>query len=157
MPAARYKLAALPLFDEEFRLYTRQPEAGGVKLHHLAEQGFAVAMREGNWQSEALASEMSLAQRGIGRGVEAAAILVACGGYVGFLPTHMIGALMPRYPVAEVQGAEHLRYIKTFALVYDPERPFSAAGAAFAQIACLVHGEYPRTPASDGFLPGPRR
>ena len=84
---------------------------------------------------------MLFRSRGIARGLEAVAVLVAGGGYVGFLPTHMIGTLMPRYPLAEIQGAEHLRYTKTFALVHDPARPPSAAGAAFARIACVAHGD----------------
>jgi LysR family transcriptional regulator, transcriptional activator for bauABCD operon len=149
VPSARFKLASLPLFDEDFRLFVRQSETEGVQLKQLAAKGFAIVMREDNWQSEALAAELGLAQRGVGRGLEAVAILVASGGYVGFLPTHMIGALMPPYPLAEVQGAEQLRYTKTFALVYDPARPFSAAGAVFEPIVRNIHGNRSPMPSND--------
>jgi DNA-binding transcriptional LysR family regulator len=149
VPSARFKLTALPLFDEEFRLFARKSYSKRVRLQQLAERGFAVVMREDNWQSEALAAELGLAQRGVGRGLEAVALLVAAGGYVGFLPTHMISALTPRYPLEEIKGAEHLRYTKTFALVYDPTRPFSAAGAAFAEIVRNIHDNRPRPLAFD--------
>jgi hypothetical protein len=151
IPSARFKLAAEPLFDEEFRLYTRRPALGRLSLGQLAAGGFAVATREGHWQSEALADQLGLAQRGVGRGLEAAAILIASGRYVGFLPTHLVGPLQPRYPLVEVERAEHLRYVKTFSLVYDPARPFSAAGTTFAQIARQVHGSYRGLPATGMF------
>lgn len=143
-PPARFKLASEPLFDEEFRLYVRQPHQGGLSLHDLAARGLGVAMREGHWQSEALAEALSLTHRSFGRGLEAAAILIASGGYVGFLPAHLTESLWLRYPLVEVAGAEHLRYIKTFSLVYDPSRPFSPAGAAFAQVAQTLHADHLR-------------
>ena len=152
LPSTRFKLAADPLFDEEFRLYARRPATGKLSLDRLAELGFAVAMRDGHWQSEALAAELGLAHRGVGRGLEAAAILIASGGYVGFLATHLIGALLPRYPLAEIEGAQHLCYVKIFSLVYDPTRPLSAAGAAFARIARAAHRDYAGRSSTDNLL-----
>jgi DNA-binding transcriptional LysR family regulator len=150
--SVRSNLAAISLFDEEFRLYARTPPTGnGVSLGDLTRHRFALAMREGHWQSEAVAANLRLAQCGVGHGLEAAAILVASGGYIGFLPTHMVEALQPRYPLVEIQGAEYLRHVHTFSLVYDPARAFSAAASAFIRFARLVHGEYRGDPSSGSF------
>ena len=154
VPPARYGLAAEPLFDEEFRLYARRPASGALRLQDLAQFGLAIAMRADHWQSQVLAEELRLPHHGYARGLESEATLIASGGYVGFLPTHLVGALAPRYRMAEVRGAEHLRYAITFSLVYDRKRTTSPAGRAFAQVIRDVYGPYGRAPATGAFHGG---
>jgi len=152
VPPARFGLAAEPLFDEEFRLYARRPASGVLLLRDLARLGFAIAMRANHWQSQVLTEELRLPHHGFARGLESEAMLIASGGYVGFLPTHLVGALAPRYRMAEVRGAEHLRYAITFSLVNDRKRMASPAGHAFAQVMHDVYGTYGRAPATGQFL-----
>lgn len=136
---SRAKLAAVALFTEEFRLYAGGSAPPDLSLKTLAQFGFAVVMRDGYWQNEVLASEIGTERRDSGRGLEAVALLVASGRYVGFLPTHLIGTLARRHDLREVKGAEYLAYVKTFSLVHELTRPLSAACTIFANVAKTVH------------------
>lgn len=152
IPPARFGLESEPLFDEEFRLYAREPEAAVLKVSDLAPLGFAIAMRADHWQSQVLAEELRLPHHGFARGLESEATLIASGRYVGFLPTHLVEALWPYHRLVEVKGAEHLRYALTFALVYDRKRMASPAGNAFMQVVRDAHGVHDRVLAASQFL-----
>jgi DNA-binding transcriptional LysR family regulator len=139
LPKGETGFEEAPLFDEEFRLYVGADAPDDLNLDNLSRRGFGVVAREGNLQSEALASQAGCELRAKARGLEAVATLLASGRFVGFLPQHLVNALLSTFHFRGVPGSEHLSYRKTFSLVREELRTPSAAGDLFSKLVIETH------------------
>lgn len=133
------KLEGRPLFREDFRLYIGGTSAPRLHIDDLNRHGYVMVTRDSHRQSLEFASQMRIERRVVARGLEAAATLLATGGHVGFLPTHLVSALTQFYQFQEVQGAESFRYVREFSLVRETARPLSRAGELLAELISDIH------------------
>jgi len=138
-PMGDDKLQRHTLFREEFRLYAGAIEGQTVHLSSLGEHGLRLVTREGERHSQALARRLGIEGRAVALGLEAVATLLACGGFVGYLPTHYVAALSQMHRFQEVAGAEAVAYSAEFSLVRERIRPLSRAGEFFVDLLIAAH------------------
>lgn len=133
-------LHQVELFGEDFRLYVGLPEGGPAPaVEALAALGYGLVTRENDHRAAALARRFGLDRQAMARGLEAVALLIASGGYVGYLPTHLVEALGQRHQMVEVRGAEPLSYGIRFVLTSLPQQGLSPAGDLLASLVRQAH------------------
>ncbi|WP_333835256.1 LysR family transcriptional regulator [Rubrimonas sp.] len=121
--AADPRLEGDELFGEEFRLYARAaPDGGSPHVSMLEALGFGMVQRDGEGLEAGVRSpSLRLSRIAHAEGIEAVASLVACGAYVGMMPTH-VAAAMAAHGIVEVAGAEAQRVRVRFGFVVERDR-----------------------------------
>jgi DNA-binding transcriptional LysR family regulator len=123
-PYGESDLAFTPFFVEEFRLYAHVPP--GEEPPHfadLAARGYGLVVREAERSPPAaLRLDLPLTRRVNASGLEAVALLLATGRFVGLLPTHLVAALGDLARLQEVRGAGHLAMVLEFGFVVHSGR-----------------------------------
>lgn len=137
----RTRLEATPLFSEEFRLYAAVPE--GERAPHLGDlrrlgYGAVVRRAEGTPTGAALA-RLGLETQANASGLEAVAMLVATGRYVGLLPTHMLRGFAGPRRFVEVEGAGAFVFESHLTLLIERQRPAGAVVRTLREAAIAAH------------------
>lgn len=127
------------LFPEEFRLYVGLPEGEEAPaLPELQPRGYVLVTRQNDYRTLNLARRLKLERHAVARGLEAVAMLLAGGGYVGYLPTHYAEAL-PQHRLAEVRGSNGFAYTTRFAMATVQHHRLPPAGHLLVELLRQVH------------------
>jgi DNA-binding transcriptional LysR family regulator len=134
-------LRQVSLFSEDFRLYVGLPDGGEPPaVEELAARGYGLVARENDPRTIGLTRHLGLDRRATARGVQAVAMMLAGGGCVGHLPTHLVEALAPHHRFAEVRGAKAVGYSMGFGMITAGQHRPSRAGELFAALLLQAHG-----------------
>lgn len=132
-------LAVEPMFFEEFRLYVRGDVHPMPRFEDLRDRGFGLViqkepdpvpeiLRTSDWQRVVNAD-----------GLEATALLIATGRFVGQLPTHYASALATVVPLSVVPGAERASVKVRFSFVSRTSRTPSRAQEHLRKLMLQAH------------------
>lgn len=141
-PLGNAKLRFQRLFTEEFRLYIGcPPDRVPPSLDDLQRDGYVLVTRQNDYRTLNLAKRLRLAHHAVAFGLEAVALLLASGGFVGFLPTHYVAALSHLYRFEEVPGSAEMSYETRFSLATSQEQKLPPSGQLFADLLRQAHEE----------------
>lgn len=126
---AQQKFHAHPAFVEHFSLYCC-PREGEQPPHldRLATRGYGIVLRQTEREGPGkMSTKVPAAFSAEVSGLEAAAMLINTGRFVGFLPDHYVSGTRTRRPFVPVPGAEKLRLVTQFAVITERNRTISQA------------------------------
>lgn len=128
------------LFREQFRLYVGLPRGGAPPtVEALREQGYVLITRQNDPRTQGLARQLRLERQAVALGLEAVAMLLAGGGYVGYLPTHYVESMAHLHRFAEVPGGEALGYAARFSMAMMLRHRLPPAGQLLAGLLARAH------------------
>jgi len=129
------------LFAEPFALCVGlAPQQAVPAMEELHGQAYVLVTRENDYRTLNLSRRLKLDRHAVALGLEAVATLVAAGGYVGFLPRHLMQAMAPIHRFAEVRNSEAVAYTTRFSMVTALNHRLPAAGQLLAGLLTKVHG-----------------
>jgi DNA-binding transcriptional LysR family regulator len=124
-----------PLFTETHRVFYRPATAGEIRAHDDT-RALPLAYRPHPFVEDALATQGF--KQGLDvSGLEAVAMMVATGRYVGLLPEHYAARLSPRYEFSVLP--ESPVYSMPFCAIVEEARPLTRSAEAFLDLLLEVH------------------
>jgi DNA-binding transcriptional LysR family regulator len=134
------KIRQHTLFPEQFRLYVGLPDGGDPpSLHELRDRGYVLVTRENDYRTLNLFKRLKFERRAVALGLEAVAMMLVGGGFVGYLPTHYADSMAPLYRLAEVRGSEALDYTTKFAMATMQHHRLPPAAQLLATLLTKAH------------------
>jgi len=128
------------LFPEQFRLYVGMPDgAEPPSVAMLAEQGYVLITRQNDYRTLNLAKRLKLQRQAVALGLEAVAMLLVSGGFVGYLPTHYVDGLKHLYRLVEVRESRSFAYRTKFAMATVQNHRLPPAGQLLAASLIQAH------------------
>jgi DNA-binding transcriptional LysR family regulator len=128
-------LRYLPLFKETHRVFYR-PATAGVIGEHDDTRRFPLAYRPHPFVEDALATQ-GFQQGPEVSGLEAVAMMVATGRYVGLLPEHYVAQLSPRYEFVVLPQSPF--YSMPFCAMVEEARPLTRSAETFLTLLLEAH------------------
>jgi len=124
-----------PLFTETHRVFYRPATAGEIRSHGDT-RALPLVYRPHPFVEDALATQGFVQGLEVS-GLEAVAMMVATGRYVGLLPEHYAAQLSPRYEFAVLPQSPF--YSMPFCAIVEEVRPLTRAAEAFLNLLLEVH------------------
>jgi LysR family transcriptional regulator, transcriptional activator for bauABCD operon len=125
-----------PLFTETHRVFYRPSTAGEIRAHDDT-RALPLVYRPHPFVEDALATQ-GFKQGLEVSGLEAVAMMVATGRYVGLLPEHYAAQLSPRYEFSVLPESPF--YSMPFCAIVEEARPLTRSAEAFLDLLLAVHG-----------------
>jgi DNA-binding transcriptional LysR family regulator len=124
-----------PLFTETHRVFYRPAAAGEIHAHGDT-RALPLVYRPHPFVEDALATQGFVQGLEVS-GLEAVAMMIATGRYVGLLPEHYAAQLSPRYEFAVLPDSPF--YSMPFCAIVEEVRPLTRAAEAFLNLLLEAH------------------